>query len=80
MASHRGQVGAVMVGVGAAFDFLAGTKRPAPRFLSDIGLEWLFRLAAEPRRLARRYLGGNSEFLYLLAREAFLRSGIGRLR
>lgn len=59
----------VMVGVGAVFDFLAGTKPPAPRFLSSVGLEWLFRLASEPRRLWRRYLVGNSHFLYLLARE-----------
>ena len=60
----------VMVGVGAAFDFLAGTKRAAPRFLSDIGLEWLFRLLSEPRRLARRYVAGNSLFVYFLARDA----------
>lgn len=60
----------VMVGVGAAFDFLAGTKPSAPRFLSSLGLEWLFRLVSEPRRLWRRYLVGNAHFLYLLAREA----------
>ncbi len=60
----------IMVGVGAAFDFLAGTKRAAPRFLSDLGFEWLFRLLTEPRRLWRRYLLGNSEFLWLLSREA----------
>jgi N-acetylglucosaminyldiphosphoundecaprenol N-acetyl-beta-D-mannosaminyltransferase len=60
----------VMIGVGAALDFLAGGKRAAPRFLIGIGLEWLFRLATEPRRLWRRYLIGNTLFLYLLAREA----------
>lgn len=61
----------VMVGVGAAFDFLAGRKRPAPRFLSDIGLEWLFRLLSEPRRLARRYVIGNSEFVWLVSKGVF---------
>ena len=59
----------VMVGVGAAFDFLAGTKRAAPRFMSDAGLEWLFRLMSEPRRLWQRYLVGNSKFLWLLVRK-----------
>ena len=53
----------MMIGVGAAFDFLAGTKRAAPRVMSRLGLEWLFRLASEPRRLWRRYLVGNSRFL-----------------
>lgn len=60
----------MMVGVGACFDFLAGTKRTAPRFVSGMGLEWLFRLVSEPRRLWRRYLVGNSKFLWMLARNA----------
>ena len=56
MASHLGRIEApVMVGVGAAFDFLAGTKRQAPRWMQRSGLEWLFRLCSEPRRLASRY-------------------------
>jgi N-acetylglucosaminyldiphosphoundecaprenol N-acetyl-beta-D-mannosaminyltransferase len=59
----------VMIGVGAAFDYLAGEKASAPTFLRHVGLEWLFRLAVEPRRLWRRYLVGNSRFLWLLARE-----------
>jgi N-acetylglucosaminyldiphosphoundecaprenol N-acetyl-beta-D-mannosaminyltransferase len=59
----------VMVGVGAAFDYLAGTKRAAPTFLRHVGLEWLFRLAVEPRRLWRRYVVSNSTFLWLLARK-----------
>jgi N-acetylglucosaminyldiphosphoundecaprenol N-acetyl-beta-D-mannosaminyltransferase len=50
------------VGVGAAFDFLAGTAVEAPRFVQRSGLEWLFRLATEPRRLWRRYLIGNAQF------------------
>jgi N-acetylglucosaminyldiphosphoundecaprenol N-acetyl-beta-D-mannosaminyltransferase len=59
----------VMVGVGAAFDYLAGTKPAAPTFMRHVGLEWLFRLAVEPRRLWRRYLVSNTKFVWLLARE-----------
>jgi N-acetylglucosaminyldiphosphoundecaprenol N-acetyl-beta-D-mannosaminyltransferase len=66
----------VMVGVGAAFDYLAGTKQPAPRSLRHMGLEWLFRLAVEPKRLWRRYLVGNSTFAYLLMRDQL--SGLTR--
>jgi N-acetylglucosaminyldiphosphoundecaprenol N-acetyl-beta-D-mannosaminyltransferase len=56
MASHLGRIGApVMIGVGAAFDFLAGTKNQAPVWMQRNGLEWLFRLCLEPRRLWRRY-------------------------
>jgi len=56
MASHLGRIEApVMIGVGAAFDFLAGTKRQAPPWMQRSGLEWLFRLCSEPRRLWRRY-------------------------
>jgi N-acetylglucosaminyldiphosphoundecaprenol N-acetyl-beta-D-mannosaminyltransferase len=49
--------------VGAAFDFIAGTKRRAPGWMSRIGLEWLFRLASEPGRLWKRYLVGNTRFV-----------------
>jgi N-acetylglucosaminyldiphosphoundecaprenol N-acetyl-beta-D-mannosaminyltransferase len=59
----------IMIGVGAAFDYLAGSKPHAPTYLRHVGLEWLFRLAVEPRRLWRRYLVGNVTFLWLLARE-----------
>jgi N-acetylglucosaminyldiphosphoundecaprenol N-acetyl-beta-D-mannosaminyltransferase len=52
----RDQLGASLVAVGAAFDFLAGTKRQAPTWIQDRGFEWAFRLATEPRRLLRRYL------------------------
>lgn len=56
MAAHLGRVeAAVMVGVGAAFDFLSGTKPQAPRWVQRSGLEWLFRLGKEPRRLWPRY-------------------------
>jgi N-acetylglucosaminyldiphosphoundecaprenol N-acetyl-beta-D-mannosaminyltransferase len=60
----------VMVGVGAAFDYLAGAVPAAPNYLRHVGLEWLFRLAVEPKRLWRRYLVGNTTFLYLLLRDA----------
>jgi N-acetylglucosaminyldiphosphoundecaprenol N-acetyl-beta-D-mannosaminyltransferase len=56
MAAHLGRINApVLMGVGAAFDFLSGTKHQAPRWMQRGGLEWLFRLASEPRRLWRRY-------------------------
>jgi N-acetylglucosaminyldiphosphoundecaprenol N-acetyl-beta-D-mannosaminyltransferase len=56
MAEHTGRIGApAMIGVGAAFDFLSGRKRQAPGWIQRAGLEWLFRLASEPRRLWRRY-------------------------
>lgn len=63
MAAHRGRVPAVMLGVGAAFDFLAGAKPQAPRWMQGMGLEWLFRLITEPRRLWRRYLRHNPRFV-----------------
>lgn len=64
MAAHRDSVNCVMVGVGAAFDFICGSKRHAPKFMQTLGLEWLFRLASEPKRLASRYLIQNPRFLY----------------
>jgi N-acetylglucosaminyldiphosphoundecaprenol N-acetyl-beta-D-mannosaminyltransferase len=73
MASHRGRVPAVMLGVGAAFDFLAGTKAQAPRWMQESGLEWAFRLATEPRRLWRRYLRHNPRFAYLALKELITR-------
>ena len=63
----NGDVRTVMVGVGAAFDFIAGHKRQAPNLLQDLGLEWLFRLFNEPRRLWRRYLYRNPRFVVLFA-------------
>lgn len=64
----RARLSVPVVAVGAAFDFHAGAKRQAPAWLREVGLEWLFRLATEPRRLWRRYLIGNPVFLYGLAR------------
>jgi N-acetylglucosaminyldiphosphoundecaprenol N-acetyl-beta-D-mannosaminyltransferase len=65
MAAHQGKINAVMIGVGAAFDFHAAIKPQAPTWMQAIGLEWLFRLLHEPRRLARRYLYNNPRFLLL---------------
>ncbi len=59
------------LGVGAAFDFLGGAKPQAPRWMGAAGLEWLFRLASEPRRLWRRYLLLNPLFLALVALQEF---------
>ncbi len=61
--------GVTLVGVGAAFDFLSGTKAQAPGWIQRAGLEWLFRLFHEPRRLWRRYLFNNPAYLALLARQ-----------
>jgi N-acetylglucosaminyldiphosphoundecaprenol N-acetyl-beta-D-mannosaminyltransferase len=59
----------VAIGVGAAFDFLTGRARQAPRWMQKIGLEWLFRLLQEPRRLARRYLILNTLFVVYLGKQ-----------
>ena len=72
MAQHRGRVQAVMVGVGAAFDFHAGMIRRAPRWMRDNGLEWLHRLWSEPRRLWKRYLITNTLFLFGAASQMLL--------
>ena len=69
MAAHRDSLRCLMLGAGAAFDFLAGAKRQAPLWMRRRALEWLYRLVAEPRRLWRRYLIGNPRFLYHFARE-----------
>jgi N-acetylglucosaminyldiphosphoundecaprenol N-acetyl-beta-D-mannosaminyltransferase len=60
---------AVYFGIGAAFAFHAGETKQAPRFLQNIGLEWLYRLATEPRRLFKRYLTYNSLFLFYSLQE-----------
>jgi N-acetylglucosaminyldiphosphoundecaprenol N-acetyl-beta-D-mannosaminyltransferase len=59
---------AVGIGVGAGFDFIAGRVKRAPRWISKSGLEWAYRLAQEPRRLAKRYLLDDPEFALILAR------------
>jgi len=69
MAAQRGRLQAVMVGVGAAFDYHAGTIRRAPTWMQRHGLEWLHRLASEPRRLWRRYLVTNSLYVWLATKQ-----------
>lgn len=71
MAEHRGRVNAVMIGVGAAFDYHAGTVKRAPLWMQNAGLEWLYRLGSEPRRLWRRYLVTNTLFMLGAARQLF---------
>ena len=73
MAAHRGSIKAVMIGVGAAFDFHAGTVKRAPQWMRDNGLEWLHRLLSEPGRLWKRYLVTNTLFIMGAARQLLLR-------
>jgi N-acetylglucosaminyldiphosphoundecaprenol N-acetyl-beta-D-mannosaminyltransferase len=67
MASHRDRLDCVALGVGAAFDMVAGRHRPAPHWMQRVGLEWLFRLSQEPDRLWARYLRHNTRFLLYFA-------------
>lgn len=59
------------VGVGGAFNIVAGLTKRAPRLIQNIGMEWFYRFAQEPRRMWKRYLIGNSEFLWLCLKEVF---------
>lgn len=74
MASHRGRISAVMIGVGAAFDYHAGTIKRAPVWMQRNGLEWLHRLVSEPKRLWRRYLITNTLFIFGVIKQ-LLRGG-----
>ena len=58
-----------LVGVGAVFEWVAGTKIKAPEFIANLGLEWVLRLAQEPKRLFRRYFIDNLLFLYLISKQ-----------
>jgi N-acetylglucosaminyldiphosphoundecaprenol N-acetyl-beta-D-mannosaminyltransferase len=70
----------ILIGVGAAFDFIAGTKHQAPHWVQKIGMEWLYRLIQEPHRLWKRYAVANTLFIYFivrnLCRSAFLKLSI----
>ncbi|MCR5404311.1 MAG: WecB/TagA/CpsF family glycosyltransferase [Butyrivibrio sp.] len=68
MKAHRDRVNAVMMGVGAGFDFHAGTIQRAPIWLQKIGLEWLYRLIKDPVRLYKRYIVTNLKFIWYLIR------------
>jgi N-acetylglucosaminyldiphosphoundecaprenol N-acetyl-beta-D-mannosaminyltransferase len=70
-AYHRALAPALLLGVGAAFDFNAGTKRRAPAAMQALGLEWLFRFASEPHRLGGRYLRTNTEFIVRATNELY---------
>jgi N-acetylglucosaminyldiphosphoundecaprenol N-acetyl-beta-D-mannosaminyltransferase len=72
MSIHRPLLNApVIVGAGAAFDFLSGVKPQAPRWMQRSGLEWLFRLGCEPKRLWKRYLIGNTLFIGYVLKDLF---------
>ena len=66
MNAHKGKINAVMMGVGAGFDFHAGTIKRAPKWVRRIGLEWLYRLIEDPVRLFRRYIATNIKFIWYL--------------
>jgi N-acetylglucosaminyldiphosphoundecaprenol N-acetyl-beta-D-mannosaminyltransferase len=71
MAQHRGQVPAVMIGLGGAFPVYGGIKKWAPHWVREAGLEWAYRLMQEPRRLAKRYGQTNQAFLWLSLKQLF---------
>lgn len=72
VADHIGRIRASMMAVGAAFDFHAGTVEQAPPWMGKMGLEWLFRLSREPRRLWKRYLFTNSYFIVLFLMHKYI--------
>jgi N-acetylglucosaminyldiphosphoundecaprenol N-acetyl-beta-D-mannosaminyltransferase len=69
MAAHHGKINALMIGVGAAFDYHAGNLNRAPIWMQRYGLEWLHRLGSEPRRLLGRYLVTNTLFIVGISRQ-----------
>ena len=64
MYNNREHIKGIMLGVGAAFDFITGDLKRPPLFIQKLGLEWLFRLISEPRRLWKRYAYNNTMFIY----------------
>lgn len=76
MSEHRGRIKAVMVGVGAAFDYHAGTIKRAPAWMQNSGLEWFHRLLSEPQRLWKRYLITNTLFIFGAAKQII--SGVSK--
>jgi len=80
MYRHRNELRVPMsLGIGVSFEFVGGIVRRAPPWMQRTGLEWFFRLTAEPHRLWKRYLVGNSAFCLLVARQ-FLRRGASKRR
>ena len=72
MYEHRGRIHGVMFGVGAGFDFHAGTVKRAPDWMRRHYLEWLYRLVQDPKRLWKRYVQTNGKFLLLSVKDAFV--------
>lgn len=70
MNAHMDQVSGIMIGVGAAFDFSAGTVKRAPKWMQELCLEWLYRILQDPVRLIPRYFGTNLSFLWNVSRES----------
>ena len=77
MYDHKDRVSGLMVGVGAAFDFMAGTTKRAPAWMQKLCLEWVFRIMQDPRRMIPRYLNTNFSFLYYVHKE---NKALSRLR
>jgi N-acetylglucosaminyldiphosphoundecaprenol N-acetyl-beta-D-mannosaminyltransferase len=69
MAEHQDRIPAVMLGIGAAFNFHSGHVKHAPNWMQIVGLEWLFRLLMEPRRLWKRYFKQNPRFIFLFLKQ-----------
>ncbi len=69
MAAHKGKVNGVMIGVGAGFDFYAGTIKRAPRWMQEAYLEWFFRLIQDPNRLMKRYVSTNVAYVVETCKE-----------
>ena len=70
MYDHKNRIGGLMIGVGAAFDFIAGTTKRAPLWMQKLCLEWVFRILQDPRRMIPRYLNTNFTFLYYVHKES----------
>lgn len=70
MYEHRGRVNGLMIGVGAAFDFIAGTVRRAPMWMQKLCLEWVYRICQDPKRMFPRYVSTNFSFLWHVHRES----------
>lgn len=70
MAEHKGKINAIMLGVGAAFDFEAGTVKRAPKWMQELCLEWLYRIMQDPKRLIARYVDTNLSFLWNVYKES----------
>jgi N-acetylglucosaminyldiphosphoundecaprenol N-acetyl-beta-D-mannosaminyltransferase len=71
LARHRDRLGVnFAMGIGGTLDVIAGLRRRAPRWMQRAGLEWVFRFAQDPRRMARRYIIGNTQFAWLVLRAA----------